>query len=332
MLTDRDFDLDAAGFPADDEPANATGWKGTEPEPLRVVTAAEFLAIGFSPRNNLLAPWLPEAGLTMIHSLRGGGKTFFQLFVAVAVAGGGEFLRWRAPAPRRVLILDGEMPGPTMQERCARVIASSAVSLTGDFLRLVTPDLQDGAMPDLATRSGQARVEPYLADVDLVIVDNVSALCRSGEENAGESWLVVQDWALRLRRQGIAVLFVHHSGKAGQQRGTSRREDVLDTVIALRRPSDYRASEGARFEVHFEKSRGFTGKDAEPFEAQMVEQDGRLTWAMKSLDDRTTERVAALLTGGMSQRATAKELGIGVSTANRHAKKARALGLVRDDD
>ena len=41
----------------------------------------------------------------------------------------------------------------------------------------------------------------------------------------------------------------------GRQRGTSRREDALDTVIALRRPDDYSPEHGARFEVHFEKLR-----------------------------------------------------------------------------
>jgi hypothetical protein len=79
----------------------------------------------------------------------------------------------------------------------------------------------------------------------------------------------MQDLVLSLRRTGTTTLIVHHSGKGGQQRGTSRREDVLDTVISLRRPEGYEAPEGARFEVHFEKSRGFTGGDAIPFEASL---------------------------------------------------------------
>ena len=66
-----------------------------------------------------------------------------------------------------------------------------------------------------------------------MILDNLSALCVSGKENEGESWLPVQRWALRLRQRGISVLFVHHAGKGGAQRGTSRREDLLDVVINL---------------------------------------------------------------------------------------------------
>ena len=30
----------------------------------------------------------------------------------------------------------------------------------------------------------------------------------------------------------------------------------------MRRPKDYEAEDGARFEIHFEKARGFTGEDA----------------------------------------------------------------------
>ena len=73
-----------------------------------------------------------------------------------------------------------------------------------------------------------------------------------------------------LRRQGVSVLLIHHAGVNGRQRGTSRREDALDTVIALRRPEDYSPEEGARFEIHFEKLRNRAdGAGALPFEASI---------------------------------------------------------------
>ena len=104
----------------------------------------------------------------------------------------------------------------------------------------------------------------------LIVMDNISTLIRSGKENEGESWLPVQEWALRLRSRGKTVLFIHHSGKGGQQRGTSRREDVLDTVIALKKPADYKQQDGAHFEVHFEKNRGLYGDDVKPFEVRLT--------------------------------------------------------------
>ena len=40
----------------------------------------------------------------------------------------------------------------------------------------------------------------------------------------------MQQWLLRLRRRGVSVLVVHHAGKNGDQRGISKREDLLDTA------------------------------------------------------------------------------------------------------
>ena len=71
-------------------------------------------------------------------------------------------------------------------------------------------------------------------------------------------------------RRGVSVLLVHHAGTNGRQRGTSRREDALDTVIALRRQEDYSPEQGARFEIHFEKLRSrVDSAGATPFEARL---------------------------------------------------------------
>ena len=52
-------------------------------------------------------------------------------------------------------------------------------------------------------------------------------------------------------------------------RGTSRREDVLDTVITMKRPTGCKAQDGACIEVYFEKNRALYGDDVKPFEARL---------------------------------------------------------------
>ena len=283
-------------------------------------------------REMLLAPWLPAQGLTMLFSKRGVGKTHVALGIAHAVATGGRFLNWSAPAAHPVLYLDGEMPARTMQERIAAIVAGQGPDAPDvpepDYFRLVTPDLQPDWLPDLASPEGQAALEPHLEGVKLLILDSLSTLCRSGVENEAESWGPVQEWALGLRRQGMSLLFVHHSGKGGLQRGTSRREDVLDTIICLKHPNDYAPSDGARFEVSYEKGRALTGEDAAPFEAKLEVRDGAAFWTTKDIEDRTTEQVVDLKEQNLTQRDIAIELGISKSTVNRHIKKARALGLI----
>src|SRR6185503_10347630 len=111
-----------------------------------------------------------------------------------------------------------------------------------------------GGIGNLASPEVQAEIDPWLDGIDLLITDNLSSLTAVIRDNDAESWGPIQDWLLRLRRRGISVLIVHHAGKGGQQRGTSRREDVLDTSISLLIPADYQASQGARFEVHLEKA------------------------------------------------------------------------------
>jgi putative DNA primase/helicase len=55
---------------------------------LRLLTAAEFLALDLPPRRMILNPWLPEKGLAMIYSPRGTGKTLLALTTAYANATG----------------------------------------------------------------------------------------------------------------------------------------------------------------------------------------------------------------------------------------------------
>jgi putative DNA primase/helicase len=133
----------------------------------------------------------------------------------------------------------------------------------------------------------------------LLILDNLSSLTAVARDNEAESWSPIQEWLLKLRRRGIAVLIVHHAGKGGQQRGTSRREDVLDTCISLRRPADYSPAEGARFEVHYEKHRGFYGADAEPFEAKLEVHDDKAVWTTRKLEDLNRARVEGLVAAGL---------------------------------
>jgi hypothetical protein len=243
--------------------------------------ADELLERVIPPREMLLAPIIPSQSLSMLYAKRGIGKTFLALGIAHAVASGTKFLRWEASSAKRVLYVDGELPGRLLQERY-RIISADAPS---GNLRFISPDFQESNIPDLACREGQTLIEDHLKDVNLLILDNLSCLVRGVKENEGEGWVPIQGWALELRRKGISVLFLHHAGKLGTQRGTSRREDVLDTSITLRNPQDYRAEEGLRVELHFEKCRSLTGEDVRPFEVKLEAWAGSGEWLVRDLED-----------------------------------------------
>ena len=296
---------------------------------LNPVDIQAFLSQEIAPKKFILSPWLPEQGLAMIYAPRGIGKTYVALSIAYAVATGGTIFSWQAPEPKRVLYIDGEMPSRSMQERLAQISSSSEKQiLDSAHFKLITPDFQDSGIRDIASAEGQADINEYIDDFDLVVIDNLSTLARSGRENEAESWLPIQEWALFLRKMGKSVLFVHHAGKGGQQRGTSRKEDVLDTVINLRRPQQYSPSDGARFEVHFEKARGFDGDDAKPFEATLTCSESKLAWNFRDIENRDYESAIDMLNEGMTQTEIAKELDVNKSTISRWMNKAKSEGKI----
>lgn len=295
-------------------------------QPLRAIDAHELAAMHFKPRETILEPWLHSQDLAMIFAPRGIGKTHFAISVLYAIATGGKFAKWSAPAPRKVLHLDGELPGGVMQRRL--LMHCPDVEPQQGYLRIFTPDLlHDGrALPDLATYEGQAAIDDMIEDAAVVIVDNLSAWARSGRENEAESWLPVADWMLALRRRGVAVILIHHAGKGGQQRGTSKREDLLDVVIGLNRPKDYDPSQGALFVAEFTKARNLTGTDAESLEFQLGGDEDRATWTWRTVESSTYDRVVALTKEGLKPAEICAELDVNKSTVSRHLRKARDLG------
>ena len=287
-----------------------------------------FLSLDLPPRSCLMSPWLPSSGLTQVYAYRGVGKTFFALNVAYAVATGREFLGWKCSTPKRVLYIDGEMPASDMQARL-RSIKGGDVMTSHNF-KLITPDLQDIVTPNLANYESQTEIESYTDEADLIVVDNISTLCRTGKENDSDNWTPVQRWALKMRSEGRSVLFVHHANKGGGQRGTSGREDVLDTVISLKKANGSSPTEGANFEVHFEKNRGFSGQDAQAFNAKLESADGSHKWVRETLVDSSFNRCVELAKLGNSQAEIVQLLGINKSNVSRHFKKAKEQGLIQD--
>ncbi len=298
---------------------------------IKAIDLHELAKMQFKPREPLLEPWLHSQDLCQVFAGRGIGKTHFCLAIAYAVATGSKFLDWQAHKPRKVLYLDGELPGNVMQSRLLSHLPEKEPE--PGFLRVFTPDLlgMDDAMPDLASYAGQDAINSMIEpDTALVVVDNLSAWARgSRAENDAESWTPIASWVLELRRRGMAVLIVHHAGKSGEQRGTSKREDLLDVVIKLARPKDYDPQQGARFEMSFTKARNLHGSGAEGLEIQLIETaEGTAAWTWNTIEGSTFQRVIDLANEGLSQAEIARELDINRSNVSRHYRRAFQDGLI----
>lgn len=307
-------------------PEQSAGNSHQPSKQFRTISLPDLRQLSIPERDMVLAPIVPAKGLAMIFAQRGVGKTHVGLGAAYAVATGGGFLRWKASRPRRVLYIDGEMPAKALQERINALVEASGGIEPGNF-RFLAMDMQElGVSVNLARPEDQAAVEAQLDDAELVVFDNLSTLVSAGRENDAESWDDMQAWLLRLRRRGVSALLIHHAGRGGNARGTSKREDVLDTVISLKHPDDYIPSEGARFEVHLTKARGIYGDDAMPFEAKLETADGRAIWTTRAIPDAEAEQVLDLSLANMTVRDIASETGLSKSKVARIQTKLKDEG------
>jgi AAA domain/Bifunctional DNA primase/polymerase, N-terminal len=217
-------------------------------------TLGEYLTHNFPPVKTMLGLWLLERGSTMLCGRAGLGKTWASLGITIALATGTSFLGWRVEGgPRRILYIDGEMPAEKMQERYRAMLtpltpAQRKLALSN--IRIISHVDAPSGIPSLgdSTSGGRELIEAWAEDhqADLVILDNLSALATIAgkSENDDTSWQEMRDWIGRLMRRGHSVLIIHHTGKPNPltgettQRGTSKREDGLDSSIILSRKAN----------------------------------------------------------------------------------------------
>lgn len=82
-------------------------------------------------------------------------------------------------------------------------------------------------------------------------------------------------------------------------------------------------------DIH-EKARGFYGQDATPFEAWLKEEQGKMTWHIRNIEDCEMDKVLLLKKEGLSQRHIADETGLSPATINRRLKEAKGKGLFNE--
>lgn len=241
---------------------------------LNVVTARELHYKELPPEEIFLSPWLTEGGLTMISAGTGVGKTWFANEIAKALTTGSSAFdnRWKAPMARKVLYIDGEIGERGLQKRV------QTLGVKNDNLIYYYRERQPENSPGMNIADSDF-TEKVLATVDfckvdVVIIDNIFSLYQTGKSsNDAENWVIMQNFILKFRDRGKAVILIDHNSKNQENQtplGTSTKEFVLNYTILLKRPNGYRAEDGAKFEVHFRKHRDLCGDDVKPFTVHLT--------------------------------------------------------------
>ncbi len=215
------------------------------PEPLppaapdfaaALVTARQLAATPLPKRPALLGAWMKQGDLGYLFAPRGAGKSWMAMLIGNAVAEGVSLGEWKeGEIALPVIYFDAEMNLADVQERAQklRIQSPSFRWLSNERLFLTS-----GQGVNIASPAHQAGLSAMLPDGCFLIIDNLSTAQLGMAENDNDSFDAIRDWLLSLRHRSITVMIVHHAGRNGAMRGSSRREDMAHWIISLKDAND----------------------------------------------------------------------------------------------
>ena len=307
---------------------------------LKGITAGQLLAQKFPPREFVIAPWLRTGESALIWAPTGVGKTWLTLSLSMAIAGGGRVWEWKAPKPRKVLIIDGEMNVQDLQERMAFLSKSRGVDgldsrELGSNLLFMPRQYQNPRSEffDITNPASQEHILTHLekAEAEVIVIDNLTTCADSLEdENAAAAFRPVMSFLMKMKHAGKTAIVVHHANKAGTDaRGSTALEATFEVKLGLQRPAVSKPG-SASFVTEFGKFRAKGGDSLSP----RIWSLGEGGWTVEEDAESATSKVidAVRSLKYVNQNELAEALGMSQSTVSRTLKRAVALGQPRQEE
>ena len=293
-----------------------------------VMRVHEFMHKTLPVKPYIINPLLKKGELIMVSAGRGVGKTWFGLSLGYMATRQSTIGNWKTSTPTETLYIDGEMSEDEMQDRLFTIKLGRQAEQASFYL-LSSDEMRsnDKKSPNLNNPSWRNSISEYLKshpDIGLIILDNLASLTPGRDENKKRDWDDINEWFLELRSKGVAVMFLHHEGKGGEQRGTSAIEDNINFSIRLKHPVGYRREDGAKFVVEFIKSRRLYGDDAKSFTLQLQNTGSGLDWEVIADEaNKIEDQIINMWREGVKQKNIAEALGVTPSWVSQVLKKAK---------
>lgn len=278
---------------------------------------ADELEMEAMARGDLIGPFIPAGGsIIQIYGYSGHGKsTFIQHLLAGACAARpgqrwwGPFEIKRVP---KVLYFNFEEGKRTIGRRLREM--RGLYGDTGENLAMWfaarTPDLP----ASLRDNRMLAAVSDWIRQrrPDIVVVDTVRSAWSGLEETKAEAWAPINEFAMKLRNAGIAVILLHHGNKpsethsVGVEAGSTAQLNNIETQLRIVRvyanEQDAKLNAGLHgAKLNAEDFGYVAGHDVMDILARDAGPDYMLEWALEAryrkLRDPTDEHDRAYMIG-----------------------------------
>jgi DnaB helicase-like protein/AAA domain-containing protein len=304
--------------------------------PAVVVSFRDLLTMEMPALEYAIEPLLTVGGTGEIWAWRGTGKSFLTTEIATQMAigcptlfgnVGGAGGNWPISRAYPVLYVYGEMHGSEIQKRAQQIARGHGTDLPGPkSFGVMCKDFQKRWRPKINSPRDRKIIEERLfgGGYEVLILDNLSTLWPTSQEGEGERTATLTEWFLDLNQRHISVIYLHHAGKGGDQRGGSEKEDMLDFVLKLKRPPNYKQEEQLRVEVSIEKIRGESKHPRwlVPFEISLTTDRGAALWLTRPSRHAQVQACFEHFGNGMKPGGDlAMELGVSRATTYRYHKK-----------
>ncbi|HAL70689.1 MAG TPA: hypothetical protein DCP71_02840 [Verrucomicrobiales bacterium] len=290
-----------------------------------LLTGPDLDTLALEQRPALMGHWMKRGDLGYLFAPRGAGKSWMAMLIGHAVAEGRPLGLWEAgESALPVIYFDAEMNLADVKARAHLIGIHQSPRF--QFLSNERLFLAQGHGVNIADPVHQQALSRLLEDGCLFIIDNLSTAQLGMAENDNDSFDAIRDWLLTLRHRSITVLIVHHAGRNGMMRGSSRREDMAHWILSLKDDTEEGGLRKA-FTTAFAKVRNCSGTQARP-----------LRWILDTYQQplkvdctlhEGTEAMLCHIRDGVNRAGDLAEMmGVHVGTVSKWARKLEAGGLI----
>lgn len=272
-----------------------------EPPQFSGISLVDLLTISLSPTKWLLNNLLVAGGSLLMHASGGVGKSWLALEMSLALAEGTFWGVNKVLEPQDILYIDAEMPLNQLQERVKKIINRRKSEIHSEkFTILNSFELMRTKQPkiNLYDPSVRERINNMMHSHDVLFLDNFQNLAIDvdfvGMENKAEYWQILSDWLKELKLMGKSIILIHHEGKNGTLRGTSRMNGDFDTLVKLEKPAELPET-GFKVVVHPYKIRQADQKYERPYSVHIHESflENKFGWFIETdLNPKKEEKSA----------------------------------------